>query len=190
MDEYESQRLGDYGVTETYAYLPEGLLSDPLFLEDHDLIPDPDVRRRYLKNQLMSDLGSARYYAGLFRYERLLHAQELSDEELKVEYARIMGESRLVPLAHPEFAYLDSNEDFYGVNYLEAWFLAAQVRAVLVERFGEDWWNSEEAGGLLEELWSYGAELCPDEIARIIGYDGLDSSYFIDEVKRAYANVM
>ncbi|MCK4513049.1 hypothetical protein KAW64_14985, partial [bacterium] len=187
VDEYEFQRLGDYGVTETYAYLPEGLLSDPLFLEDYDLIPDPDVRRRYLKNQLMSDLGAARYYAGLFRYERLLHAQELNDEELREEYARIMGESRLVPVEHPEFAYLDSNEDFYGVNYLEAWFLAAQLRHALTERFGAHWWNSEDAGAFMRDLWGFGAELSVEEIAQRMGFEGLDSTYYINEIERAHA---
>ncbi len=188
--EYEFRRLGDYGTTETNAYVPESLFSNPMFLEENELITDPSARKRFLRKQLLSDLGSARYYAGLFRYERLLHRGGFSSEELVEAYGSLMEESRLVPLERPEFGYLSSDEGFYGVNYLEAWFLAAQVRAVLVERFGKNWWDSAEAGEFLKELWSYGAELCPDEIARILGYDGLDSSLFIAEVKRTYEDVM
>lgn len=184
--EYEFRRLGDYGTTETYAYIPESLFENALYLEQNGLIEDPAVRSRFLRAQLLSELGSARYYCGLFRYERLLHKGGLSESELIDAYSRLMEDSRLVPLEHPEYGYLSSDESFYGVNYIEAWFLAAQLRAVLVQRFGEEWWNSPEAGEFLQELWSYGSEMCPDEIARLIGYEGLDSSYFIAEVRRAY----
>lgn len=188
--EYEFRRLGDYGTTETYAYIPEGLFENAAYLERNGLIQDPAVRKRFLRSQLLGELGSARYYCGLFRYERLLHRGGLSDDELIAAYGAMMENSRLVPLERPEFGYLSSDEAFYGVNYIEAWFLAAQVRAVLVERFGDEWWNSPEAGELLKELWSYGAEMCPDEVARLLGYDGLDSSYFIAEVKRAFEETM
>ena len=43
-----------------------------------------------------------------------------------------------------------------------------------------------EAGDFLKDLWSYGSELPPDEIARLIGFDGLDSSYFTGEIRTAY----
>ncbi len=184
--EYEFQRLGDYGVTETYAYLPEQLFMDPLFLIENGLITDDEVLGRFLKNQLLGSLGSARYYAGLFRYERYLHAGDHSQDELVRAYGRFMEESRLVPLAHPEYDYLSSNEDYYGVNYLEAWILAAQLRHVLRERFGDRWWASEQAGELWVELMEYGAELTAVEVARHVGFDGLDASYYVEEVTRAY----
>ncbi len=187
VEEYEFQRLGDYGTTEAYAYILEDLLSDERFIEETGLIEDADVLRRFLRKQLLSDLGSARYYAGLMRYERRLHRGELSEEELVAAYGELIGESRLVPLEHPEFGYLADNEDFYGVNYLEAWFLAAQLRAALGERFGETWWAEPAAGEFLKELWEFGAELPPEEVAQRIGYDGLDSAYYINEVRAAYA---
>lgn len=184
--EYEFQRLGDYGTTETYAFLMESLFEDEAYLESKSLIEDEAVRSAFLKKQLLSELGSARYYAGLFRYERILHEGELAEEDLIAAYGDLMEDSRLVPLEHPEFGYLSSNEDFYGVNYLEAWFLTAQLRATLTERFGEDWWASEEAGKFLTELWSLGSEFSPNEIARRLGYEGLDSSYLITEIENAY----
>jgi len=187
VEEYEFQRLGDYGTTEAYAFVLEDLLSDERFIRETGLIEDADVLRRFLRKQLLSDLGGARYYAGLMRYERKLHRGELSEEELVAAYGEFIGESRLVPLEHPEFGYLADNEDFYGVNYLEAWFLAAQLRATLEEGFGETWWTESAAGEFLTRLWEFGAELSPEEVARRIGYDGLDSAYYIEELRAAYA---
>jgi len=184
--EYEFQRLGDYGVTETYAYLPEDLFGDGEFLEAMGLIPDASVRRDFLKKHLLNDLGGARYYASLFRYERLLHRGGSTDGELIEAFREHMETARLVPLEHPEFGYLLDNEDYYGVNYLEAWFLAAQLRASLEEQFGERWWSAPEAGAFLKELWAYGSELSSDEVARLLGYEGLDSSYFIQEIREAF----
>jgi hypothetical protein len=186
VDEYEFTRLGDYGTTETYAYLLEQLFSDPVFLEAHGFDLDPEVTAALLKNQLLGELGSARYYAALFRYERLLHQGGLDDDHLIEAYRSLMEGYRLVPLEHPEYGYLSSDEGFYGVNYLEAWFLAAQIRSVLVERFGERWWSTVEAGDFLKDLWGHGAELAPDEIARLVGFDGLDSSHFAQEITAAY----
>jgi len=184
--EYEFTRLGDYGTTETHAYLLEQLFSDPAFLEAYGFEPGSDTLAALLKNQLLGELGSARYYAALFRYERLLHRGGLTEGELVEAYRSMMEDYRLVPLEHPEYGYLSSDEEFYGVNYLEAWFLAAQIRRVLVERFGDRWWSTTEAGEFLKDLWGYGAELTPDETARLIGFDGLDSSYFTSEIKAAY----
>lgn len=186
VDEYEFTRLGDYGTTETHAYLLEQLFSDPAFLEACGLEPDPEAMAALLKNQLLGELGSARYYAALFRYERLLHRGGLAEDELVEAYRSLMEEYRLVPLEHPEYGYLSSDEGFYGVNYLEAWFLAAQIRRVLVERFGDRWWSTAPAGDFLRDLWGYGSELPPSEIARLVGFDGLDSSYFTREIRAAY----
>jgi hypothetical protein len=186
VDEYEFTRLGDYGTTETHAYVLEQLFSDPAFLEDYGFEDGSETLSALLKNQLLGELGSARYYAALFRYERTLHRGGLSEDETVGAYRSMMEDYRLVPLEHPEYGYLSSDEGFYGVNYLEAWFLAAQIRRVLVERFGERWWSSTEAGDFLKDLWGYGAELPPDEIARMIGFEGLDSSYFTSEIRAAY----
>jgi len=184
--EYEFQRLGDYGTTEAYAYIFETLMADPVFLEKSGLITDPVVRTRFLRQQLFDDLAGARYYSALFGYERSLHKGGLSDEQLVAAYKERMETARLVPLAHPDFGYMSSNEDFYGVNYLEAWFLAAQLRAVLRDRFGVEWWKSPEAGSFLKELWALGAELSPVEVAQRIGFGGIGPESYLKELKAAF----
>jgi hypothetical protein len=81
---------------------------------------------------------------------------------------------------------MSSNEDFYGVNYLEAWFLAAQLRSVLRERFGVEWWTSPGAGAFLRELWALGAELSPVEVAQKIGLEGIDPTSYLKELETAF----
>lgn len=184
--EYEFQRLGDYGTTEAYAYVFETLMADPVFLEKSGLLTDPAVRKRFLRQQLFDDLAGARYYSALFGYERQLHRGGLSDEQLVAAYKERMEAARLVPLAHPDFGYMSSNEDFYGVNYLEAWFLAAQLRAVLRERFGVEWWTSPGAGSFMRELWALGAELSPVEVAQKIGLEGIDPTDYLRELEAAF----
>ena len=185
--EYEFQRLGDYGTTEAYAYVLEGLMSDPVFLEKKGLIRDAATRREFLRQQLFDDLAGARYYAALFGYERQLHRGGPTDEQLVAAYKERMETARLVPLKHPEFGYLSSNEDFYGVNYLEAWFLAAQIRTVLRERFGQEWWSSPEAGAFLRSLWAHGAELSPVEVAKEAGFEGIDPAHYLRELQAAFS---
>jgi oligoendopeptidase F len=187
VSEYEFQRLGDYGTTEAYAYVLEGLMSDPLFLEKTGLIRDAATRREFLRQQLFDDLAGARYYAALYGYERQLHRGGLTDAQLVAAYKERMEAARLVPLMHPDFGYLSSNEDFYGVNYLEAWFLAAQLRTVLRERFGREWWSSLEAGAFLRSLWAHGAELSPVEVAREAGFEGIDPAHYLEELRAAFS---
>jgi hypothetical protein len=161
----------------------EDLISQEGFLVEHQLMADPETRRAYLENQLLSDLGSARYYCANFKYERVLHRGQADPIEAYREY---MEEARLVPLEHPEYGYLQSNEEFYGVNYLEAWFLSAQIRHTLEEEFGEYWWKDPGAGQFMKNLWAMGLEFSANEIALKLGFDGLDSSYYIDEIAAAY----
>jgi hypothetical protein len=183
VEEFEFQRLGDYGVTEAYAFLLEDLISDEGFIAGHGVIVDPKTRRAYLENQLLSDLGSARYYCANFKYERVLHKGEADPIE---SYRTCMEEARLVPLEHPEYGYLQSNEEFYGVNYLEAWFLSAQIRYKLKGEFGDNWWMEPGAGEFMKELWAMGSQFSANEIAVRLGFDGLDSSYYIAELDEAY----
>jgi len=187
VEEFEFQRLGDYGVTETYAYLLEYLVSDEEYLVEHKVIRNPETRRAFLESKLLSDLGSARYYCAGFKYERMLHTG--SGDPVQA-YKRCMEEARMVPLEYPEYGYLQSDEDFYGVNYLEAWFLSAQIRHKLQDEFGERWWKDPRAGAFMKELWAMGSELSANELAMELGFEGLDSSYYMDEVVEAYSRVM
>jgi hypothetical protein len=56
------------------------------------------------------------------------------------------------------------DEGFYAACYLRAWALEAHWRAALIERFGERWFASAEAGRWLKRLWREGQRLDADEL--------------------------
>jgi hypothetical protein len=68
----------------------------------------------------------------------------------------------------------DVDDGFYCARYLRAWILEAQVRHHLEQKFSNRWFESREAGAHLRSLWSRGQSHSAGELARRLGYDGLD----------------
>ena len=81
-------------------------------------------------------------------------------------------------------AYLRAARDFFfDTDNLRGWILEAQIRQYLEREHGEAWFTKREAGDLLKGIWSHGSEHTADEIARQIGYAGLDPAFLIEELK-------
>jgi hypothetical protein len=51
---------------------------------------------------------------------------------------------------------------FYAACYLRAWAIEVEWRRELVERFGDSWFESGEAGEWLRGLWAQGQRLDAD----------------------------
>lgn len=183
-ERYELQIMGDGGVSETYAFLFEDLLSDYRFLTEEFSIPDLEARG-IVYCQLFSDLYSLRYYIALLNYELALHTRESG---LIKEYKTKMEKYLLVPrdMRSAEASYLVANEDFYGVYYLEAWLLSCILRHYLEEEFGTPWWRNPQSGQFLLSLYAYGEALNSTEIAQLLGYEGLDESHLISYYQHQY----
>ena len=182
--EYEYRGLGEYGVTETYAFLFENLFMDKNFLQAKVGMP-LEVVGPYLRQTLLSDLSSLRYYCSLFLFERRLHGGE---GDLEGIYRDLWEQARLTQLSLPEaeMGYLMADEDFYSVNYLEAWLLEAQLREILREKFGPHWFADPGTGQFLRRLWALGSEKPAKELAQELGYDGLDADALRREIERIY----
>jgi hypothetical protein len=98
---------------------------------------------------------------------------------------RVAMESAL-KFRHPEVHYLmDLDDGFYSAQYLRAWIFEAQLRAVLKEKFGEEWFLEPRAGAQLKELWKVGQKFTVDELAGGLGYPGLDAQPLVDELVEA-----
>lgn len=182
--EYEFKDLGEYGITETYAFLFENLFMDKNFLETKLGMP-PEKVGPFLRQALLSDLSSLRYYCALFLFERGLHG----DEEDPVQAYRYLWErARLTRMSLPEaeMDYLMANEDFYSVNYLEAWLLEAQLRETLRGEFGTRWFAHPQSGQFLKRFWALGSEKPAKELAQELGYHDLDAEILRREIDRLY----
>lgn len=187
VQEYEFKALGESGVTESYAFLFENLFMDKDFLEIKVGMP-AEVARAYLRQALMTDLSSLRYYCGLFLYEQSLHHGEQDPQWI---YRSQWERARLTPMSlqEAEMDYLLANEDFYSVSYLEAWLLEAQLREALRREFGTLWFADPRAGQFLKRLWALGDEKTGEELARELGYENLDTQALRRQIERVFESV-
>jgi len=175
----EFRRLGDNSVTETYAFLLEYLLEDENWLRQHVEIDRVDDYLRFLN---LYKLFFLRRYGAKISYEIKLHSKGI--EGMGTVYKQTL--ERSLKFRHPERHYLmDLDDGFYCAMYLRAWIFEAQLRAYIKRKYGVEWFRSAEAGDFVRKLWSYGQKYDVVELARMIGYSGLDVEPLIVSIQNA-----
>ena len=165
--EYELQMYGDGGLTESYAFLLESLLGDPIFLEEEIGMPAKEAKE-FARLSLMGNLGGFRYYCRNFLYENYLHSDKPKPENY---YAELFKKDAVYPVL-PEsiiYSYLSGDEQFYGLYYLEAWFTEAVLADYLEKNFGRRWWKDARSGEFLRGLWSAGEVVDCAGVCRQLG---------------------
>jgi len=182
--EFEFRVLGEDGVTEAYAFLFENLFMDDVYLIERVGLTE-ETALAYLRQALLADLSSLRYYCALFLFERQLHA---GLEKPWQVYRDLWERARLTRMSLPEAQadHLMANEDFYSVGYLEAWLLEAQLREILRDRYGPQWFSDPRTGELLKELWSLGSARTVSELSRELGYERLNAAALRRQAERIY----
>ncbi|HVL47206.1 MAG TPA: hypothetical protein VM889_01475 [Candidatus Thermoplasmatota archaeon] len=167
---YEDRTMGEYGVTETYAFLFENLLRDPAWLEENARVPKDKVPE-LLDHIGTFELRSLRYYSGALAYDHWL-AKRRGLEGAKEKYVRSMTSALLYKAR--DIDYLET-DGLYGTAYLRAWLFEAMLRASLKEKFGDRWWHDPGAGRLLKDLFKRGSAPKCEDLARDLDLgDGLD----------------
>jgi hypothetical protein len=156
---FEFRHLGDNSVTESFAFLFDGLVSEPRWLESPLGIEDPAPLASHSRAVRLVFL---RRYAAKLDYELELHEKpELAG--MPSRYAELLSAATAVEW--PEASWLaDVDEGFYAALYMRAWALEATWRAALAERFGDRWFESCEAGAWLRDLWRWGQRLDADDL--------------------------
>ena len=179
---FEYRRRGDDAVTEGWAFLFEGMISTPAWLER--LLGEEEARELGWEGAVQKLYFVRRYCAKLL-YELELHSvTDLS--EMPARYVDLQRQATLIEPCPTDYL-RDVDEGFYCTSYLRAWAFEAQVRGALVERFGEEWFKRLEAGELLRELWSQGQRLSADELLQEINGSQLSLSALGGELKEALA---
>ena len=177
---YAQRGLGDNSVTEAYAFTLEHLVYSPAWLQRHLGVDDPSD---YLELARFHKLYMLRRYAAKLLYELELHGGDDPRAKSK-RYADLLTAS--LGVRYPAEDYLsDVDDGFYCARYLRAWILEAQVRQHLVQESGDRWFESSEAGDHLRTLWSCGQSHSAGELARRLGYDGLDIKPLAQELMGA-----
>ncbi len=166
---YAFQGEGDNSVTEGFAFVLEHLLYSPPWLKKHLGMTD---QADYLRLVRFHKLYFLRRYAAKLLYELEMHESD-DVRAFRKRYADLL--TTHVGVRYSSEDYLaDLDDGFYTARYLRAWIFEAQLRAVFVRRWGETWFEDEEAGRALRELWSHGQRYSAVELLRQLGEPELD----------------
>ncbi|HEY3422885.1 MAG TPA: hypothetical protein VGK13_06965 [Methanocellaceae archaeon] len=176
---YEFKCLGDVSVTESYAFLFEHLMQDKTWLMSKLSLSDEDATNVVQFNTFQK-LFMIRRYAAKLLYELELHSGASHPEKI---YAASLEDA--LKFKNPENQYLaDLDTGFYSAGYLRAWMFEVQLRNVLMEQFGDEWWNHKACGDYMKNMWSSGQKYMADELARELGYYGIDEYPMVKEMEK------
>jgi hypothetical protein len=167
---FEFRHLGDNSVTESYAFLLEGLTANPAWLEG---ALGADGAEAALEHARASRLLFLRRYSAKIAYEVELHGPDADLAAMPERYASLLGE-RIGVEWPPETWLSDVDPGFYVACYLRAWALEVDWRGALRERFGDRWFARAEAGSWLRGLWARGQRLDADRLLSEVAGRGLD----------------
>jgi hypothetical protein len=176
--EFEYKYLGDNSVTEGYAMFLDHLVLDRTWLS---VFLDPENLDDLLRFINLKRLYMVRRYGAKLEYELTLHDGTPLDGKERV-YTETLDRALKVP--HPAENFLsDLDLSFYCARYLRAWILQAQIHGFMRREFGPDWHRRNAAGAKLVELFRLGQKYDADEIARTIGYGGVDIAPLLSDVR-------
>ena len=154
----------------------EYLLTNPHWLAKYTGMREP---RAFLKFVYLYKLYFLRRYAAKLTYELALHRKGLKDAPNRYKETLELS----LVFKHPASHYLmDVDDGFYCANYLRAWIFESQVKRILTESFGEDWFLKRGAGIQLQKWWSLGQKYQVEEMLRDLGYKGLDLNPLVEEI--------
>ena len=166
---FAARGLGDNSVTEAFAFLMEHLVYDAGWLRERlgwrDATDFVAFKRFY-------KLYIIRRYTAKLLYELELHRSDNPRSKSK-RYADLLTTCLGVRYNAADYLF-DVDDSFYCARYLRAWAFEAQLRRRMETDFGEQWFLSAEAGKRLKRLWSMGQRLPVEEMARELGYAGLE----------------
>jgi hypothetical protein len=176
--EFEHRYLGDNSVTEGFAFLFQHLAADPAWLRERVGVEESapiEAQARATK------LVFLRRYCAKLSYELELQDAPAALDPLRDEYARRLSEA--LHVAWPSGSWLsDVDAFFYAARYIRAWALETHLRRALRERFGEKWFEEQQAGAFLKGLWQHGQRYGAEELLGELTGAKLDFSAMLDDL--------
>ena len=157
---FEFRHLGDNSVTESFAFLFEGLTAAPDWLET---LLDAGDAAEAIEHARAARLVILRRYSAKIAYEVELHGPGADLSAMPERYATLLGDRIGVPWPRENWL-SDVDPGFYVACYLRAWALEVDWRAALRDRFGDAWFESAEAGNWLRGIWAQGQRFDADPL--------------------------
>jgi hypothetical protein len=176
---FEFRHLGDNAITESFAFLFQHLIENPRWLAKHLGATEPESLADFARAIRLMFL---RRYANKLAYELELHGVDApTDEVLAARYAELSA-SAVGCEWTPESYLTDVDPGFYCMAYLRAWALEAHMRRLLIERFGEAWFEEPGAAELLREWWAEGQRLSAEEMLEELTGEQLDFAVLLEDL--------
>ena len=177
---FELAKLGNRTNAEAFAALLESLTIEPAWLEQSGL--SPEASRAWIQGVSVQELFLVRRAAGKVLFNL---AASRPGADMHAAYRSAMDRAFGLPgTAQDEARFtLDQEVTLGAADYLRGWLLAARLRAVLVQKFGQRWWENADAGSFLKPLLAPGNALDADGLARALGEpDGVSADAFVAAV--------
>jgi hypothetical protein len=178
---WELGRLGNQAMNEAAGFVFEALTTDPSWLAEVGGV-DPGSAGAIARHRAFVSLYEARRSC----VSALFQVGAYSDaEDPEGLYSDLLEKyMKWDPILDRSRAPLEMN-DLESGWVAQGQFLAAQMRATLESKFGEEWYKSGEAGDFLKEIWAPGYEVTASGAAGQLGYDGIDPAYLAEELNGA-----
>jgi hypothetical protein len=176
----EFKYIGDYALTETYAFLFNHLISNGPWLNKMLGFWDS---RDFVRHAMLTRLLNVRRYVAKLTYE---HELQSGDDfgQAGARYAELQTAATRFRTEPTEFL-SDLDDSFYSANYVRAWQFEVMLRRYLMTRFGSRWWSSRKAGRFLMEIWELGDRYTADQMAAQIGIGPISFEPLVEELRAA-----
>ena len=174
--------MGDAAVTEGWAALFDGLVTEPPWLDRRLDVSRP---RALAAEGGVLNLFFTRRYAAKLLYE-LEFYRSADPTEMRGRYVELLGDAlKIEPSAANYLADIDPG--FYVTEYLRSWAFEAQLRDHLRTEFGNAWFTRREAGDLLRELWSEGQARRADDMLEALTGARIEMAALDERIREALA---
>jgi hypothetical protein len=181
---FEFRFMGDNSVCEAFAFNMEHVVLEQGWLTGVLGLP-AEVATRFRKAMYTLLLFDLRRFAAKHLFELQLHDERPVAPKGEI-YAELLTRHTGVRYFEEDFlAYTDGG--FYTAQYFRAWCLESQLKQVLKQKFGADWFANPEAGAFMKGLWSNGQRLPGDALARHLGFDGIGTEALLAELREVLA---
>jgi hypothetical protein len=171
----------DHALTEIYSYIVEAISREPAWHARYFDLSDEDAATNAEATTFMEALLFRRYVSK-FQFELDFWGRFRDDGGTPGGYEERLTAATGVRYRSDGFL-ADMDAGFYSADYLRAWIRSAQLRSYLEREIGSEWWASTETGERLRALFAEGTKPSSEEIAARIGFDALDTTPLVAELK-------
>jgi hypothetical protein len=172
------RRLGDQAVIESYGLLFARLLERPEWLA---MRLEAEATRDAIRLRAFERLYRLRRAAASHLYEVELRKAEEPDA-LENEYVDRFADALMVRPFAEDFLNV-ADDPLAGARHLRAALFGCQLGLFLEREIDEEWYRSGRAGRFLVDRWREGQRYTAEELARFLGYEGLDPSMLVAELQ-------